>query len=82
VVINREGVGDQGVDAYCIAEDVPILMRIPIDRRIAEAYSEGVPLVAALPEYAERFRALYTSIERLVAGPKDVVMSPSKESAR
>jgi MinD superfamily P-loop ATPase len=62
VVINREGVGDQGVDAYCAAEGVPILMRIPIDRRIAEAYSEGVPLVAALPEYRRAFLELYRVI--------------------
>jgi MinD superfamily P-loop ATPase len=61
---------------------VPILMRIPIDRRIAEAYSEGVPLVAALPEYAERFRALYAEIERAVAGFRDVILRPSAESAR
>jgi len=73
VVINREGVGDQGVDAYCEAEDIPILMRIPIDRGIAEAYSEGVPLVEKLPEYAERFRALYASIERLVGESKELV---------
>ncbi len=66
VVINREGVGDQGVDAYCEAEGIPILMRIPIDRRIAEAYSEGVPLVEALPRYRERFRELYQDIEALV----------------
>jgi MinD superfamily P-loop ATPase len=82
VLINREGVGDQGVDEYCAAENVPILMRIPIDRRIAEAYSEGVPLVVALPEYAQQFRALYARIERLVAPPKDVVLGVSKESAR
>ncbi|MGD9002157.1 MAG: ATP-binding protein [Anaerolineae bacterium] len=82
VVINREGVGDRGVDAYCAAEDVPILMRIPIDRRIAEAYSEGVPLVAALPEYVEQFRVLYAHIERLVAQSKDVVLSMPKDSAR
>ena len=49
VVINREGVGDRGVDEYCAAEDIPILMRIPLDRRIAEAYSEGTPLVEACP---------------------------------
>jgi MinD superfamily P-loop ATPase len=45
VVVNRDGVGDQGVDDYCAAEDIPILMRIPLERRIAEGYSEGVPLV-------------------------------------
>lgn len=70
VIINREGVGDEGVDAYCEAEDVPILMRIPIERRIAEAYSEGVPLVDALPAYRERFRRLYADIGQLLDGSK------------
>ena len=67
VVINRDGVGDQGVEDYCAAEGVPILMRIPLDRRIAEAYSEGVTMVEALPEYRERFIELYRRIEKEVA---------------
>ena len=67
VVINRDGVGDQGVDDYCAAEDIPVLMRIPLDRRIAEAYSEGTALVEVLPEYRERFRELYALIEELHA---------------
>jgi len=65
VVVNRDGVGDQGVDDYCSDEGIPILMRIPLERRIAEAYSEGVTLVQALPEYRQRFQDLYASIERL-----------------
>jgi MinD superfamily P-loop ATPase len=71
VVVNRDGVGDQGVDDYCAAEDIPILLRIPLDRRIAEAYSEGTPLVEALPEYRERFQALYADIEKLVRDGKE-----------
>jgi MinD superfamily P-loop ATPase len=71
VVVNRDGVGDRGVDDYCAAEDIPILLRIPLDRRIAEAYSEGTPLVKALPEYRERFRALYANIEKLVRDAKE-----------
>jgi MinD superfamily P-loop ATPase len=59
VVINRDGVGDRGVEDYCTAENIPILMRIPLDRRIAEAYSEGIPLVEALPEYRVQFIQLY-----------------------
>jgi MinD superfamily P-loop ATPase len=70
VVVNREGVGDQGVDVYCAAEDIPILMRVPLERRIAEAYSEGTPLVDALPAYRERFQVLYRQIARL-AGTDD-----------
>ena len=65
VVVNRDGVGDRGVDAYCAARGIPILMRIPLDRRIAEAYSEGVPLVMAMPAYRERFRELWEDTGRL-----------------
>ena len=50
VVVNRDGIGDAGVDEYCTAEEIPVLMRIPLDRRIAEAISEGQALVEALPE--------------------------------
>jgi MinD superfamily P-loop ATPase len=67
VVINRDGVGDRGVEDYCTAENIPILMRIPLDRRIAEAYSEGISMVEALPEYRERFVELYRRIEQEVA---------------
>jgi hypothetical protein len=37
-------------------------MRIDYDRRIAEAYSEGIPLIEAFPEYKERFQELYRSM--------------------
>ncbi|MFN2271159.1 MAG: ATP-binding protein [Anaerolineae bacterium] len=70
VVVNRDGVGDEGVDEYCAAEGIPILMRIPLERHIAEAYSEGMPLVEALPEYRQKFLELYTSIEKLAARAK------------
>jgi len=68
VVVNRDGVGDQGVDVYCDAKDIPILMRIPLDRRIAEAYSEGTSLVEALPDHRKQFQNLYAAIEQLAAG--------------
>jgi MinD superfamily P-loop ATPase len=64
VVINRDGVGDRCVEDYCIAEDIPILMRIPQDRRIAEAYSEGEALVDALPEYRANFVALWERLKK------------------
>jgi MinD superfamily P-loop ATPase len=67
VVVNRAGVGDSGVDEYCAAEDIPILMHIPLDRRIAEAISGGQPLVGALPEYSARFGELYDRVVREVA---------------
>lgn len=68
VVVNRDGVGDDRVDAYCQEEGIPILMRIPLDRRVAEAYSRGKSILEAAPEYRERFVALYHRIQRVVEG--------------
>jgi len=65
VVVNRDGVGDDGVDAYCAAEGVPILMRIPLERRIAEGYSEGIALVEAVPGYRHRFTELWQRLSDL-----------------
>jgi len=62
VVINQDGVGDEGVDRYCQSEGLRVLMRIPMDRRIAEAYAEGRPMVEVLPEYRQRFVDLYRRI--------------------
>jgi MinD superfamily P-loop ATPase len=67
VIVNRDGTGYRGVDEYCHSAAVPVLMRISRDRRIAEAYSDGVPLVSAFPEYLSRFRELYAQISVLRA---------------
>ena len=76
VVVNRDGTGDVGVDEYCATEKIPILMRIPLERRIAEAISEGKSLVEALPGYRNLFRDLYRAIEEQVrqhAGDADPI---------
>lgn len=41
VVINRDGIGNNEVVNYCKAESIPVVARIPNDRRIAELYSRG-----------------------------------------
>jgi MinD superfamily P-loop ATPase len=64
VVVNRDGIGNAAVDEYCAAEGIPILMRIPLERRIGEAISQGRSLVEALPEYEDRFRELMGQIEK------------------
>jgi MinD superfamily P-loop ATPase len=58
VVINRVGIGDERVHAFCREENIPILLEIPDDRRIAEAYSKGRLIVEALPEYRGLFESL------------------------
>jgi MinD superfamily P-loop ATPase len=66
VVINRDGVGDTGVEEFCAEAGLPVLMRIPLDRQIAEGIARGQPLVAIRPEYVDRFRQLYRQVQALV----------------
>ena len=62
VIINRANIGDDKVQQYCESENIEILMQIPMDRKIAEAYSDGIPLVEAFPEYKEKFNQLFKEL--------------------
>jgi MinD superfamily P-loop ATPase len=66
LVINRSDMGDDKVMAYAEQENLPILMEIPFDRRIAEAYSRGEMIVEVIPEWKDRFSELYLRIEKIV----------------
>lgn len=63
VVVNRSGVGDQGVQNYCEQENIPILLEIPMKREIAELYSQGVIFSRVMTEWQERFIGLLARIE-------------------
>lgn len=67
VVINRDGIGDRRVDEYCMEEGIPILLRIPFDREIAETYSNGIPIVEAIPHYRSVFSSLFHTIIKKAA---------------
>jgi MinD superfamily P-loop ATPase len=64
VAVNRIGIGDGRVHDFCGGEDIPILLEIPDDRRIAQAYSRGDVIISALPEYKKLFSDL---IEKIAA---------------
>ena len=67
VVINRVGIGDDRVHRFCSEESIPLLLEIPDDRRIAEAYSRGELIVEALPEYRAHFERLWRAINQHAA---------------
>ncbi len=67
VIINRMGSGDNRVQDYCAKEGIDILMEIPDDRRIAEAYSRGEIMVDALPHYRILFENLLTTIRKRIS---------------
>jgi MinD superfamily P-loop ATPase len=66
LVINRADIGDRKVYDYAARENLPILMEIPFDRKIAEIYSKGKAIVEELPEWSEKFLDLHAQIKELV----------------
>jgi len=67
VIINRSDIGDDRVIEYCKKENIQIMLEIKNDRKIAEAYSKGIPLVEIYPEYKDNFLKLFSQIERRVS---------------
>ncbi|NLE65545.1 MAG: P-loop NTPase [Elusimicrobia bacterium] len=65
VVINRAGLGDDAVEAYCRNERIPILARIPFDREIAARYSAGQVLVEGPGPMRDLFFQLYQNVCRV-----------------
>ncbi len=62
VVINRAAPGYDCINTYCAAESINILAEIPDDRKIAENYAKGVPIIESLPAYKEAFESLLSRI--------------------
>ena len=63
VIINRSDAGDDRVVRWCDEQNIRILMQIPEDRRVAEAYSRGKSILEADGAYRERFTELLRFLE-------------------
>ena len=68
VAINRADSGDARVRNYCAAEKIPILLEIPDDRRVAEAYSRGQMAARVLPEWTVIMQELWTRVKGSMDG--------------
>ena len=66
VIVNRVGIGDDRVDKYCSKKGIPILLKIPYDRTIAELYSRGIPFILKMPDWQARFKELFEEIKESV----------------
>jgi MinD superfamily P-loop ATPase len=81
LLINRYDMGDDKVREYAAAEELPILMEIPFDRHIAEAYSRGELLVEMMPQWKEKFLQLYERIKELIEIKKKQQLVDSRPEA-
>jgi len=63
VVMNRAEPDDLRTRLYFKAHDIPVLLKIPFDRKIAELYSVGIPFVEQFHEYRTKFQDLFRFIQ-------------------
>ena len=54
--------------AYCAEENIPLLAKIPNDRRIAELYSKGSLLYKEIPEVKDELDKIIAHIDKLRKG--------------
>ncbi len=62
VIINRAGMGDQGVYEYLKEERIPLLMEIPFDKSIAMHYSKGEIFASVNTKFQEKLLMMFNSI--------------------
>ncbi|MFY9116150.1 MAG: P-loop NTPase [Bacteroidales bacterium] len=65
VVVNRDGLGDEKVYRWLEEKGIPLLMKIPFDKKIAEIYSQGRLLAAEDDSYKELFVEILQKVELL-----------------
>ena len=56
VVINRYGIGNEGVENYCRNNDIQVIGRIPNSRKVAELYSRGLIINNSVPEFRKELK--------------------------
>jgi MinD superfamily P-loop ATPase len=66
LIINRADLGNDDVKAYAKKENLPILMEIPFEKRIAQIYSNGQMIAKEIPEFKVKFQSLFQDIVHLV----------------
>jgi MinD superfamily P-loop ATPase len=66
VIVNRIGIGDDGVHVFCSEQSVPVLLEIPDDRRIAEVYSRGKMIIEEFPEFKSCFLKCHNDIKVMI----------------
>lgn len=65
VIINRSDIGDEKVDRYCDEKGIPVIGRIPFDRKVAEAYARGLTAVLTFPKWRKVYASLGDSVLNL-----------------
>jgi MinD superfamily P-loop ATPase len=64
-IINRENGVYEPMDWFCADYHLPVMMRVPFDRAIADGVARGRTLIEIYPDYLELFQNVYSQIQAL-----------------
>jgi len=64
VIINRADLGNKDIYDYLQLENIPLLMTVPFDKKIAVSYSNGELLTNLYPDWDVKFNQLYQTITK------------------
>ena len=73
VVLNRADLGDAPVRKYCRDKGLPLLLEIPFDDALAQAYAQGVPAVRSNGKWRAVFETLWKDVNDLARTGKGSV---------
>lgn len=62
VIVNRENGPYPPLETFCAEHNLPVLLRIPFERQIAEGVAQGKTLIEIHPEYGDRLRQLFDQL--------------------
>ncbi|MFO8082947.1 MAG: ATP-binding protein [Desulfobacterales bacterium] len=74
LIINRADLGDDRVKKFAQQAQIPILMEIPFDRKIAEIYSRGGLLVKDMEGMKDKFLDLFDKIKEQVGSDSESII--------
>ncbi len=66
VIINKSGNEDAIIEDFCLMKHIPILMRLPLSRDIAEICARGELIIDRFPDYAGLFNKCYAEIQQMI----------------
>jgi MinD superfamily P-loop ATPase len=63
VVVNRSGIGNDEVYQYLAKEEIPLLLTIPFDKRIASEYAQGKVFAEGNPAFQTDMLKMFQTIK-------------------
>lgn len=71
VLVNRADIGTKCIDEYCAQNDIPVLMHIPWDKKLAQLYAQGEAAVLHDQYWDKLFAQLWGEIKKAVSVAKN-----------